>query len=402
MSRYHVISFRAIAGRCWVCSHGQAPSGEMHGSDGEVMYRTWRGPAGRFHDIEPVQSGKVFCLTVGAAALVVIANREFITYGLPVGEVLVAALAAVWILLVVRDWRWGIWGMIAYLPFVGLPQIITYPNTTLPVLAKDILFIVPCYLSLGARILTRQLRIQPCGLPWQLFLLFGAINVAGLFNPALSSKAVGLIGIKIWLLYIPLAFVVPQAIDSIKRLRTLLRVIVYLSAGPAALGLLEFTLVHAGKADTVYGWYGQAAQAMFSKGGAFDLGNSQFVSRIPSTLGSVGQYNYFLLTSVACGLALLRLEHEPKRVALTWAIFAGDCVAALTSGERSAFVYVPLLLALVALGTGGIKGLLRMVPTVAGSLWVAVLLFGGAGAALYAMVSNATIVYGQQIVTQEL
>ncbi len=366
------------------------------------MYRTWRGPAGRFHDIEPVQSGKVFCLTVGAAALVVIANREFITYGLPVGEVLVAALAAVWILLVVRDWRWGIWGMIAYLPFVGLPQIITYPNTTLPVLAKDILFVAPCYLSLGAGVLTRRLRIQSYGLPWQLLLLFGAINVVEFFNPALSSKVVGLIGMKIWLLYIPLAFIIPQFVGSVKRLRTVLRVITYLSAGPAALGLVEFALIHAGLTGTVWSWYGKAAQAMFANGGGADLGDKQYLFHIPSTFPSQGQYSYFLLMSIACGFALLGLECDPKRIGLAWAIIGCDCIAALTSGAKAAFLYVPILLALIALGTRGVKGLLRMIPMAAGSLGLTVVLLGGAGAGLYALVSQATAVYGQQILTQEL
>jgi hypothetical protein len=365
------------------------------------MYRAGQRATSRLQDVVPIRSLRALLLTVAAGAVVVLANREVITYGVPATEVLVAPLAVVWVWLVLRDWRWGIWGMIAYLPFVGVPEIITYPNTTLPVLAKDILFVAPCYMSLGARLLTRRLRIHSNGLPWQLFLLFGALNVVELFNPSLSSKYVGLIGIKIWLLYIPLAFIVPLVIDSIKSLRTLLRAFVYLSAVPAALGLVEFLLIHAGKTDIVYRWYGKAASAMFYKG-YFKLGGQAFLTRIPSTFPSPAQYEYFLLTSVACGFALLALERESKRVGLTWAIIGADCIAALTSGERGAFIYVLFLLALTALWTGGVKGLLRMIPTAVGSLGATVLLFGGAAAGLYSLISQVTVAYGQQIFTQQI
>jgi hypothetical protein len=152
----------------------------------------------------------------------------------------------------------------------------------------------------------------------------------------------------------------------------------------------------------VYAFYGKAARAMFFSGGQIGLGSGSFLSRIPSTFPGSAQFMFFLLTAVACCAALMALERCRMGLVRAWIILCVDCVALLTGGERGAYIYLPMLLALIALGTGGAQGLLRMLPTMAASLGGAVLLFGGAAAGLYSMVSTLVGMYGQRLFTHDL
>lgn len=302
-------------------------------------------------------------------------------------------------LAVIANWRWGLSGLLLFIPYIGATEVLTYPNTSMAVLAKDILFVAPCYVALAMGMATRQVSIPTQRMPWKLLFVLTGLLLAEFFNPNLASLLVGLIGLKVWLLYVPMAFVVPIAIDSAPRLLLLLRVVAYGSIAPAAIGLLEFLLIHFGKAGLVYSLYGRAADAMFFKGISFTLGDGNFLSRIPSTLPASAQYMYFLFGAITCGMALTFLETAPGSVRGAWLVVMLGSVALLTSGERGAFIYVPFFFIALSLLLGGFSSIARLAPVLGGSFLTAVLLFGGAGYGLFTLVSGLVSLYGGEIFT---
>lgn len=115
--------------------------------------------------------------------------------------------------LILKRWRRGIFLLLIYLPFAGFIGI-TMPNSKLPLLFKDILFIIPLYIAF---ILTRRKRIEsklriPSGLVGAIITL-AIIVFAQMFNPQLQSFLVGAMGAKAWLSYIPLMLLAFYMID---------------------------------------------------------------------------------------------------------------------------------------------------------------------------------------------
>src|SRR2546426_10481620 len=70
------------------------------------------------------------------------------------GDLVVGAFIAATALVVgLYNWRWSVYGVLAYLPFSGIPILFGLPNAALAALLKDLLFIVPAYVGyiLGRR-----------------------------------------------------------------------------------------------------------------------------------------------------------------------------------------------------------------------------------------------------------
>jgi hypothetical protein len=285
----------------------------------------------------------IVACAAGAAALgglMVGADRLFEAAGL---AILAGALIAG-----VDDWRRALYGLLVFLPFSGIPYILLYPNIRLALLIKDFVFVIPAYVGFVASRQAQRWRIPPGALPVVLLALFGLLVVVQVFNPALPNRLVGLIGVKVWLFYIPLSLLGYHLVQTMADLGRLLAVLSLAAIVPALVGLVEAVLVYSGHPDLVYHWYGGVAESATQGFAEFDFLGGGSLRRIPSTFSFVAQYFAFAVSMIAVTYAwwrgfLARGPLAPIGVAV-WLLLIG---ASFLSGARAAFVFVPFLIALI-------------------------------------------------------
>jgi hypothetical protein len=263
-----------------------------------------------------------------------------------------APLAAGLVLLVgalavgTHDWRRAVYGLLLFLPFSGIPYVLLYPNVRPALVLKDLVFVLPAYAGfLAGR--ARRRRVEPGALPGVLLALFALLIAIQVFNPALPNRLVGLIGAKVWLLYIPCCLLAYHLIETRADLARLLATMSVAAVVPALVGVIEAVIVYAGHPDLVYRWYGAAAEAATQGFAQFDFAGGGSLRRIPSTFSFVAQYFGFLVCMIAVSYAwwrgvLARSRLAPAGAAIWLLLLA----ASFLSGSRAAFVFVPFLVAL--------------------------------------------------------
>jgi hypothetical protein len=276
----------------------------------------------------------------------------------------------------IADWRRHTYGLLLYLPFSGVVIVALYPDTAPGVLAKDLLFVLPAYAGFLTEFLTKRRRITFDGIPTVLLALLALLVVVQALNPNLPNLLVGLIGIKVWLLYIPLLFLGYHLVSDEHDLFRLLAVMAVVAVVPAVVGLLQAALISTGHADLAYRPYGAAASAVSQNFAEFRYSGGS-LHRVASTFSFATQYYLFTASMVAVTYALWRgfLGRAGRRRLgrLLWLLMLA---AAFLSGSRGAFLMVPLLvLLLVVLERGSV------VPGLARAL-APVLMLAGAGVVL--------------------
>jgi hypothetical protein len=245
---------------------------------------------------------------------------------------------------ILRDWKLGLLLLVLFLPFAGAIILLT-KGSIMAHLAKDLLFVVPIYLSFLIHGVTRRNLQYPPFLTLALLLL-AAIVIAQLANPHLANLAVGLVGAKVWLFYIPLLLVTAAALTTERDMVVLLRAMVALTPIPCLVGIAQYlgssTIGHE---ETITAFYGDAAAGATQGFSAFHYGGQLY--RLPSTFQSVAHYFGYVELSIVPTYAVLR--SDPSRV---WRRYAVGLMllliaAGLLSGARAAFVFIPALLVLI-------------------------------------------------------
>jgi hypothetical protein len=289
----------------------------------------------------PITAGSA--VVVGAAAAVgLLAGAG---YGLYV-------LLLVFLVLVVSagiaSWRRSLEWMLYYLPFSGLLPLALYPSQGPGTELKDIAFVVPAYLGALLLLLRRRERLSVPRVPVLLLGAMSCLILVEAVNPALANPLVAVIGIKVWLFYIPLIALGYHMFSQKRDLDRLLKWMTILAMIPCALGLVEAALVYGGRSAFVYHLYGAAAGATTEDFTTFQFGGAS-LTRISSIFTFVAQYWFFATAAIAVAWAAWRGNRSDPTMrwlgptAITIATFAS-----LTSGLRAAFIFTPLLLLLIA------------------------------------------------------
>ena len=130
--------------------------------------------------------------------------------GLLIGLGLVLPAAALVILGVttligLQSWRLSVYLALAYLPVEGILWVAVYPHTAPAALAKDFLFVIPAYIGFFYWSMKSRRNVVFPGFPLLAVVLLAGLVVVEIFNPLLRSLLVGLVGAKVWLIYIPMA-----------------------------------------------------------------------------------------------------------------------------------------------------------------------------------------------------
>ena len=286
--------------------------------------------------------------------------------------------------LALRDWRLPVYGLLLYLPFSGLPILALYPDTALAVLFKDLVFVLPAYLGFLVYGVRHRLRIVPPGAPIALVAMLATLVLLQALNPALPNRLVAAIGIKVWLFYIPLFALGYYLVRDRRDVVRVVSVAALAGVLPALVGVTEALLFRAGLSDEVYRLYGDAAAAATNNKEALELPGGGVIRRVPSTFSSWTQYFGFTLVMTALAYAWWRLQRDrPGGNVLGAALWLLMVVAAFSSGSRSAFIYVPLLLATAVLLERGIsRAAAPILIAPVAALAVSFLLLGAGGSSL--------------------
>ena len=260
------------------------------------------------------------------------------------------------------NWRWSIYGLILYLPVAGLAVIALYPHTQPGVLAKDVFFVIPAYVGyFGERILRRRGR-PTVGAPTIALGALALLVLLQTFNPALPNALVGLIGLKVYLLYTPLVYVGYQLVETKADLFRLVRVLALSAVLPCTVGLVEAIFIYGGHASAVYALYGAAAGPATQGFFVYNLGTpGANLHRIPSTFSYVAQFYLFTIAMIAMAYAWLRGPLRGTSTAwLGTALLILVALASLLTGSRGAFFFVPIMFALLLLldRVGGMRAAL--------------------------------------------
>jgi hypothetical protein len=250
-----------------------------------------------------------------------------------------------------RRWRWPIYGLLVYLPVSGVAVLAAYPgriDRAVAILAKDFVFVIPAYVLFAGYCLLHRKRFWFKGAPLVLFGLLALIVVVQAFNPDLPNHLVGLIGIKVWLFYIPLFFLGYWLVENRAHLFRLLGLMSLVALVPAVIALVEVVLYYAGHSQTVYDVYGDAASAATQGFTTFMLAHGCTLRRVPSTFSFFYQYYLFGAAMVAVSFAWWRGSRPAgKQLWGGGVVFVVIFVAALFSGVRLGFLAIPLLVAAI-------------------------------------------------------
>jgi hypothetical protein len=259
----------------------------------------------------------------------------------PIAVLLILGLA---MMVGVQSWRLSVLLLLAYLPVSGVLWVAVYPHTGPAALAKDFLFVIPAYVGFFGWYARSKRNFVFPGFPTLAVILLALLVIAEILNPGLRSILVGLVGAKVWLFYIPMAFIGYQLIRSRADLEGLLKLICLTAIVPAVVGIGQAVLYYTGHVEFVYSLYGPAAKAVTQGFATVNVGGGLFL-RVPSTFSFVAQYYIFMTSMVAFGYAWWRMAPPGSKVRrwrlMLWLLFL---VAVMTSGARGALAFIPLLL----------------------------------------------------------
>ena len=285
--------------------------------------------------------------------------------GLATGEghgllVFLLCAAVVASVVAIYNWRWSVYALLLYVPFSGLPIIALYPNTGPPNLIKDVLFVLPAYLGFMVYLGASKRQMSFPGAPLVPMALLAVLVLVQALNPSLPNHLVGVIGIKIWLLYLPLYFLGYHLVETKAELFRMLGLMTAVALAPAIVGIFEAVLIYGGQAPRVYSWYGAAAAAVSQDFTSLYVTTETGVvslHRVPSLFSFVTQYFNFLMAMIAISYAWARGALQGTgRSWVGWAAWATILIAAFLSGARSAFVFLPGLVLLMVLLERGLRG----------------------------------------------
>lgn len=260
----------------------------------------------------------------------------------------VAALTAVLLpaMLFAMRWRRGVLLLLVVLPFAGVPVFVA---GTAGLAFRDLAVVLPMYAGFALYVARAgDVRVPRLGLALPALAVFAMLVVA--YVPLAPSLAVGVLGAKVWLAYLPMLVIGYHYVRSAEDFECVLRITALLGLVPATIAIAEFVYTLSsggfGPFAAMYGQSGTEA-VRFGFGGEHDAVS---ITRIPATFTWVTQYLGFALVAYAAGLSML-LRRRSAGWLLCVALLAAGAFA---SGARAAYLVVPTMTVL-ALCLAGVR-----------------------------------------------
>ncbi|MBO0348904.1 hormogonium polysaccharide biosynthesis protein HpsL [Phormidium pseudopriestleyi FRX01] len=283
--------------------------------------------------------------------------------------------------------RLAIWGFLIYMPFSGTITYWIGGGNAIFQLAKDG-FYVPGAIALYQEIKRKKL---PFLIPPQLgpalnilllvcLMTLVFVNGAQQFGPKPEGQPIpmGILGLKVFLGYIPLLGCSYYLIRNKKEFLWLTRTHVVLALICCGLGVLQYWLLLTGRCAGTRGYVGEALfkatlDAKCLVGGSLVFSPEQSMIRLPGTFVAPWQWAWFLIANLFFTFA--SAFNDPS---LVWKIlsFLGMAlvfVNSVISGQRIALALVPVFAVILLVVTGQVTNLKRFIPIAIG---ISILGFG--------------------------
>jgi hypothetical protein len=229
-----------------------------------------------------------------------------------------------------RDWRCGLLAGVVYLEVGSWISLWLSPALP-PYFFKDLFFLYPAYLGF---LFGRSRRTGVRLFPWLPAGVFAAIVALECLNPSLGAPLIGLLGVKIWLGYVPLFFLGADLFSTRNELRVWLWTVLAATLPASLYGLYQFNLGMSG--DLAEGTRpGEFAGGYVATG--FDSGNFRLSSLFPSST----QFDYHLFFALFVGAALLVLERRHLARWLALGLLALIAIDVGLTGTRKLYLIVP-------------------------------------------------------------
>ncbi len=301
---------------------------------------------------------------------------------------------------ILRRWQRGVVMLLVYMPFAGVVTLSLYPSP-LPTLFKDFFFVIPAYLVF---LLTRKSGVSQGHVPGSIILAMLALAALVLlqsFNPGVANWMVAAIGAKVWLFYLPLIFLAFAMVKSRDDLIRLLRLMVAIAWIPCGVGIVQWLAsITFGYQATMTAFYGAAAEGATQGFASFDVGGTFF--RIPSTFTFVTQYFGYTLSMIVPSYALMKMDPSRKWRRFAAASFWLVILASFMSGARAAFLFVPILLALIYLLEGKLMGVIKIAIMLPLALLAALYIAGIDPVIMFNTMLELVLTYSDEIAKQGL
>ncbi|MGB3650534.1 MAG: hormogonium polysaccharide biosynthesis protein HpsL [Rivularia sp. (in: cyanobacteria)] len=287
--------------------------------------------------------------------------------------------------------RQALFGFVFYVPFAGTVTYLLGGNAILQ-LAKDG-FYVPAAIALWQKCRKQNLPfIIPQDIKKPLFILLGLcictllfVNAMQQFNPPpvplfktppkSMPLGMGLLGLKVFMGYIPLMTCAYYLIRNKKDFLFVSRVQVVLILVCCLLGVVQYALLVVGICEGTRDAVGQdlfkaTLSARCFIGGSLVYSPSQGMIRLPGTFVAPWQWAWFLISSTFFTFGTGFSDPDAKWRIVGLLSLAAVFVNAVISGQRIALALVPTCLVLLLLLTGQFANLKRFVPIFGGLVLV--------------------------------
>jgi len=213
--------------------------------------------------------------------------------------------------------------------------------TAMPIIFRDALIVLPLYLAFAGSPAVREAIAK---IPTDLALLIAAFLawiVICLFNPASGSGLQILIGLKVWLYYIPFFLIGIALATRPKALFGTFRVLMLCGLVACAAGLLQAALILLiGYQSAISLFFGPAAASVTQQFATFYVGGN--IYRIPGTFSFGAQYVAFLFLFIAVAVVEVNADPDPRFQRIGRVAFYVGMLAGLFSGTKGAFLMFPL------------------------------------------------------------
>lgn len=250
-----------------------------------------------------------------------------------------------------RRWRLLVYGVIAFMPLSGVP-VLLFPESEWALLAKDIFFVLPAYVGcvVARPHLLSLMRAVPRSVALPVMAL-GVWVVVEVFNPRGTSIGAAILGLKAWLMYVPLLWLGYILFDSKEQVLRAFRAMGAMAVIPAVAGLGQVLAIASGRGEIALWLHTRVMEArdqsiMDLANYATSLEGELAFHRVPSLFTSVAQYFLFSLSMVGVTYANLRFGRKSARLAYVL-VFGLVVLGGLLSGSRSPFLMMPAMLLLI-------------------------------------------------------
>jgi hypothetical protein len=332
----------------------------VNGRAGALTATHGAAPRGRWASSSVVKA--LFLGLLGLAAIYGATRTETVS-AMVAPLILIAGgllLIAAW-----RNWESGLQALLVVVVIEGAVRKWFLPSASeLVYFYKDFLMAVVVISYLAKKRKAPLLIKHELKFFWITLIAFALYAAAAISNPSLPHPLVGLLGIKAYLLYVPLAFLLPRMFTNKEKLLAFLRWYLIIALPVVALSVIQFVDSDVNSTLNRYAWDEKTMAVIGSETGVarFEDSTGSTYVRVTGPFSFLSGLAIYLPVMFALLLGLIsQRSRQPLPKGFRWIYhvsLAAVVMAAFMTGSRGAVINIGIV-ALIFYGLASKKDLLR-------------------------------------------